>query len=465
MSAAKQDLIGAKKRSLFKKRLRTTSKLTLSAAQIIILGFLALIFLGGILLSLPISSASGSFTSFADAMFTSVSATCVTGLTVLPTGTYWSLFGHIVIIVLIQIGGLGFMTLAVMLSIFVKRQITPRERVIVAASLGLSDYGGTIKLVKRILLGTLLVEFSGAVLLATQFIPKFGFIRGIWYGIFHSISSFCNAGFDLFNGYEGMRENYVIGVTLMLLIVIGGIGFVVWDDVVNRIKAKKRISLYSRLVIAATVFLLISGTILVAFFEWSNPNTIGNMPIINKLYHSLFQSVTTRTAGIDLINNSKMTESSQLICLFYMLIGGASGSTAGGVKVGSFAVLVLAVFSLTRGRDEIVLSNRRIPHETVVRALTAFSINLTAGVFGALIVSAVEGVEFLTSLYETISAISTVGLSLSLSPTLTVFSKLIDMLLMFFGRVGILTITYSFMLKSARRKASIRFPDANLMIG
>lgn len=448
-----------------KKRLHTSKKLTLSATEIIILGFAALILLGGILLSLPISSADRKFTSFVDALFTSVSATCVTGLTVLPSGTYWSLFGQIVLILLIQIGGLGFMTLAVMLSSFAKRQITPRERVIVAASLGLSDYGGTLKLVKRILLGTFFIELSGAMVLATQFIPKYGAARGLWYGIFHSISTFCNAGFDLLNGYEEMKSNNIVLVTLMLLVILGGIGFIIWDDIINLIKSKKRISVYSRIVLITSAALFLSGAALVAIFEWNNPETLGSMTVGEKLIQALFQSVTTRTAGIDLISNSSMTDSTQLICLFYMLIGGASGSTAGGVKVGSFAVLVLAVLSFAKGSDEITIYSRRIPHETVVRALTAFSINLTAGILGALIIALLEGVSLLSALYETISAISTVGLSLSLSPTLTIASKVIDMLLMFFGRVGILTITYSLMLKGARKKGCIRCPDANLMIG
>lgn len=451
--------------SAFRKKLRKSTGIRLSATQIIILGFLLLILVGGVLLSLPISSAERKFTPFDDALFTSVSATCVTGLTVLPSGTYWSLFGQIVIIVLIQIGGLGFMSLAVMLSIFAKRQISPRERVIAAQSLGLSNFGGTVKLVKRILSGTLCFELTGTIILSTQFVPEFGFPRGVWYGLFHSVSAFCNAGFDLLDSFDGFRENYLVGITVMLLIVIGGIGFIVWDDIVNFIKSKKRISVYSRFVISVTAVLLLSGALLIALFEWNNPATIGNMSIGDKLYHSIFQSVTTRTAGIDFINNSAMTDSSKLICLFYMLIGGASGSTAGGVKVGSFGVLVLAVLSFTRGSDEIILHKRKISHTTVVRALTAVSINLSAGILGGILVSIADGVGLLQALYETISAISTVGLSLSLTPGLSLFSHIVIMILMFFGRVGILTITYSLMLKGAHKKSCISYPEVTLMIG
>ena len=452
-------------RSALRKKLRTSTKFRLSAAQIIILGFILLILIGGVLLSLPISSATRKFTSLEDAMFTSVSATCVTGLTVVPSGAHWSLFGQIIIILLIQIGGLGFMTLAVMLSIFAKRQITPRERMITAQSLGLSDFDGTVRLVRRILLGTLMIELIGAIILATQFIPEFGFLKGLWYGIFHSISSFCNAGFDLLNGYTGFKENYLVGITVMLLVVIGGIGFVVWDDLVNFVRSHKKISVYSRFVISLSLSLILSGAFFVALFEWNNPATLAGMSVGDKIYHSFFQSVTTRTAGIDFINNTAMTDSTKLICLFYMLIGGASGSTAGGVKVASFGVLLLAVLSFTKGSDEIILHRRKITHETVVRALTAVSINLSAGIFGGIILSVIEGVGLLPALYETISAISTVGLSLSLTPDLSLFSHMIIMLLMFFGRVGILTITYSIMLKSAKKKSCISYPEVNLMIG
>ena len=446
-------------------RLRTGTNRKLTAAQIIIIGFFLLVFIGGLLLTLPISSQSGSFTSFEDAMFTSVSAGCVTGLTVQNTGAYWSLFGQIVIIILIQVGGLGFMTLAVMLSIFVRRQITPRERVVVAQSLGLSGAGGMVRLVKRILLGTLIIEGSGAAVLASQFIPEFGVVKGIGLGLFHSISAFCNAGFDLLDSLNGYRENYVVGITLMLLIVLGGIGFIVWDDVVNLIKKHKRMSVYSRIVIITTVIFIVVGALFIAVFEWNNPETIGNMPVSDKIFHSFFQSITTRTAGFDIIMNYKMTDSAQLVCLFLMLIGGASGSCAGGVKVGSFAVIVLAVRGFAAGKTEISVYNRRLSSETISRAMTIFAINLTAGATGGLLVSIIDRVPLLSALYETISAISTVGLSLALSPELSLASHIIVMLLMFFGRVGILTVTFSIMLRQAKRSSCITYPDANMLIG
>ena len=283
--------------------------------------------------------------------------------------------------------------------------------------------------------------------------------------MFHSVSSFCNAGFDLRDGFSGFRQDYVLGVTLISLIVLGGIGFIVWDDIANLIVRHKRLSVYSKLVLRVSAVLLVGGALLVGFFEWNNPETIGGMSVWDKIYQSFFQSVTTRTAGIDLIGNASMTDSSKLVCMFLMLIGGASGSTAGGVKVGTLGIIVMAVMCSAAGRSEIRFSKRRIPAEMVVRAITVLTINLGAGVLGGLLISAREGVPLMRSLYETISAISTVGLSLSLSPYLSAFSMVVDMLLMFFGRVGILTVTYSIMLSQARRDSCISYPDADLLIG
>lgn len=452
-------------RFTIRKKLRTTAGRKLSATEIIILGFALMVLLGAFLLMLPISSKERCFTDPVRAFFTAVSASCVTGLTVLPTGAYWSLFGQSVILVLIQIGGLGFMTMAVMLSIFVKRQITPRERLITAQALGLNGSGGTVRLVKRILRGTFAIEAVGAIILTFRFMPRYGIAKSIFYGIFHSVSSFCNAGFDLLDSFKGYENDYLLCSTLMLLIVLGGIGFIVWDDIVNLVFKRQRVSVYTKLVLTVTIFLLVSGTALIALFEWNNPATIGNMNAGDKLFQSLFQSVTTRTAGIDLIGNADMTESSKLVCLFLMLIGGASGSTAGGVKVATLGVIVLAVAGSACGRSEVNIGNRKIPQNMIVRALTVFSINLSAGIVGGLLISIRENVSLLTALYETISAISTVGLSFSLSPTLSIFSMIVDMLLMFFGRVGILTITYTIMLNQARKDGVITYPEADLLIG
>ncbi len=444
----------------------------LSPTQVILIGFAALILLGTLLLCLPISSAEGNFTSVRTSMFTAVSATCVTGLIIEDTGTYFSTFGHIVILTLIQIGGLGFMTMAVMMSIFIKRQITPRERLLVAQSLGLSGVGGTVKLVRRILIGTLIVESSGAVILSTQFVPILGWSKGIFCGIFHSVSAFCNAGFDILGAYGGeycsftpFDHNYIVGTTLILLIVIGGIGFIVWDDLVNFIKLKKRFSPYSKLIIAATAVLIAAGTLFIALGEWNNPETLAGESIGHKLFASLFQSVTTRTAGIDMINNAAMTENSKLVSMLLMFVGGASGSTAGGIKVGTLAVIIAAMLAFARGSDDLVIQKHRVPHETVIRALTIVGLDLVGVIAAAMIITATGELPMMTALYESFSAIATVGLSLSATPALSLAGHIAIMVLMFFGRVGVLTITYSILLKGANKNSCIRYPDINMMIG
>ncbi len=461
-------LIRRTKRKLKKRR-------QLSPTQVILFGFILLIIVGALLLMLPISSADGTSTPFLSSLFTSTSATCVTGLVVEDTGTHWNLFGQLVILTLIQIGGLGFMTMAVMMSIFIKRQITPRERLLVAQSLGLTGVGGTVKLVRRILIGTFSIEGIGAVVLATQFVPIFGFAKGIYYGIFHSVSAFCNAGFDVLDGTSGigggfssfttLNGNPVITVTLIVLIITGGIGFIIWDDVVNFIRERKPFSVYSRFIILLSAALIIGGTALIALFEWNNPDTIGNMPIGDKLLQSLFQSVTTRTAGIDMINNAAMTEPSKLVSMILMLIGGASGSTAGGIKVGTFGVVVFAVIAFAKGEKELVIRHRRVPHETIVRALTVIGIDLFAAFSATLIIAGTNNVGIIDSLYESFSGIATVGLSLSLTPVLSLSGRIAIIMLMFFGRVGILTITYSILLKQAKRNSLITYPEINMMIG
>ncbi len=448
----------------------------LTPTQVILFGFIALILAGMILLMLPVSSADGSFTSPKNALFTATSATCVTGLVVEDTGTHWSIFGQVVILCLIQVGGLGFMTMAVMMSIFIKRQITPRERLLAAQALGLSGVGGTVRLIRRIIIGTFSIEAIGAAVLATQFIPIFGLAKGIYYGIFHAVSFFCNAGFDVLDGTGGyggdfssftsLSQNYIIGITAMILIIIGGIGFIIWDDTVNFFKERKRFSPYSKFVIMLSTGLIFGGTILILVYEWSNPATLGNLSVGDKIFGALFQSVTTRTAGVDMINNGAMTESAKLISMLLMFIGGASGSTAGGIKVGTFGVLLFAVLSFSRGDKEVGVMRRKITGETVSRALTVVGIDLLAVLAATLVITGTNpDVRVLDALYESFSGIATVGLSLGITPTLSGASHFAIIILMFFGRVGILTITYSVLLRRARKNSCISYPELNMMIG
>ncbi len=457
-------------------RRQLNNKRHLSPTQIILLGFVSLILIGALLLMLPIASENRTVTPFRSTLFTATSATCVTGLVTVDTGTYWSTFGEAVILTLIQIGGLGFMTMAVMMSMFIRRRITPRERLLVAQSLGLSGVGGTIKLVRRILIGTFGFEAIGAAVLATQFIPIFGVGKGIWYSVFHSVSFFCNAGFDILDGTGGyggsfssftsFAGNRVIEITGMLLIIIGGIGFIVWDDIVNLIKEKKRMSVYSKFVLSITAVLIAFGALLVAIFEWNNPETLAGKSAIDKIFACLFQSVTTRTAGVDMINNAAMAEPTKLICMLLMFVGGASGSTAGGIKVGTLGVIICAMIAFAKGDDELTVYNRTIPHKTVIRALTVVGLDLAAVLGATLVITATtDGVSVIDALYEAFSGIATVGLSLSLTPTLSLAGHVAIILLMFFGRVGVLTITYSLILRGVKKSKLIRHPDVDIMIG
>ncbi len=434
------------------------------------LGFLVIITVGMILLMLPISSASGEFTSPLTAAFTAVSATCVTGLVVVESGIYWSVFGKCVIILLIQIGGLGFMTMAVLLSIIVRRHLSPRDRVLVAASYGINDYGGVNVLVKRILLGTLTIEGLGALLLAIRFIPDYGLGRGLAYSAFHSISAFCNAGFDILGNGDSIgayAKDPLICITLMLLILLGGIGFPVWNEFIGR-KKGQRFSVYTKFVLILSAIYVIGGALIVALLEWNNPDTIGEMSFGSKILNSFFQSVTWRTAGFAAVDNGSLTEGAKLAGLFMMFSGGASASTAGGVKIATIGIIMLAAYTVAVGRDNINFMRRRIPFETVMRALSLVVIQLILTVAATLICTSVcgdMGVSGIDILYEVVSAGATVGLTAGLTPSLPVAAQIVIMFMMYFGRVGILTITCSLMGRGSESKSALTYPDANILVG
>ncbi len=451
-------------------RTNKKSRKPLGTATVMALGFLAIIALGTVLLTLPVSSAAGKFTSPLTALFTAVSATCVTGLVVVETGLYWSLFGKIVIITLIQIGGLGFMTMAVLLSIIVRRRLSPRDRVLVAASYGITDFGGINVLVKRILLGTLCIEGTGAVLLSLRFIPEFGFVKGMGYGVFHSISAFCNAGFDILGNGDSIgayAKDPLVCITLMLLILLGGIGFPVWNEFVGR-KKRQKFSAYTKFVLILTAIYVVGGAIIVALIEWNNPATIGEMGFGEKVLNSFFQSVTWRTAGFAAVDNGALNEGTKIAGLFFMFSGGASASTAGGVKIATIGVIMLAAYSVAVGRNEINFMRRRIPLEAIMRALSLVVIQLILTVVSALICTVVcgdMGFSGIDILYEVISAGATVGLTAGLTPSLPVAAKVVIIFMMYFGRVGILTVTFSLLGKARGGGSSISYPDANILIG
>ena len=442
----------------------------LGTATVMALGFLAIIALGTILLTLPISSAEGKLTSPLTALFTAVSATCVTGLVVVETGLYWSLFGKIVIITLIQIGGLGFMTMAVLLSIIIRRRLSPRDRVLVAASYGITDFGGINVLVKRILLGTLCIEGAGALLLSIRFIPEFGFPKGLGYGVFHSISAFCNAGFDILGNGNSMgayAKDPLVSITLMLLVLLGGIGFPVWNEFIGH-KKRQKFSAYTKFVLILSAIYVVGGALVVALLEWNNPATLGEMSFGAKVLNSFFQSVTWRTAGFTAVDNAALNEGTKLFGLFWMFSGGASASTAGGVKIATIGVIMLAAYSVAVGKSEINFMRRRIPFDVMMRALSLVVIQLILTVAATIICTVACGgmdVEGIDILYEIVSAGATVGLTAGLTPLLPPSALIVIIFMMYFGRVGILTVTFSLLGKAVRGSSSISYPDANILIG
>lgn len=443
----------------------------LTTPQILILGFLCVILIGASLLHLPIASRSGTPIPFADCAFTAVSATCVTGLVVTDTALTWSGFGQAVILVMIQIGGLGFMTLAVMLSNLMRRRVSARERVILANSYNLISFEGLLPFVRRIFGGTLLIELCGAVALSFRFIPMYGWGQGIWRSVFHSVSAFCNAGFDLmgtesgaFTSLTSFARDPLINITVMLLIMIGGIGFVVWDDILYYIKERRRFSVYTKLVLTVSAVLWIGGALVVAIPEWNNPATLGALQPGEKVMASFFQSVTFRTAGFNTISLNDMHALPKLASVLIMFVGGASGSTAGGVKVGTVGVLIYAAILHACGRKHITVFRRTIPSEDVIRAFTLVTVQFFVTMLGAFFLIG-DGADLLAALFETFSASATVGLSLGLTPTLSLASKIVVMTLMFFGRVGILTIATLLSDKEVQEQNQMQYADTHLMIG
>ena len=423
--------------------------------QIIALVFLAIILLGSALLCLPAASKRGTPTDFLTSLFTATSATCVTGLVRVDTGTYWSGFGQAVILVMIQIGGLGFMTIA---SIF-----------FFALRLSFDQISGVVGLVRNVLLGTLAVEGAGALILMLRFWPEFGLGRAVWYGVFHSVSAYCNAGFDVLGDLAsggslcGYVDDPVVNLTIMALITIGGLGFAVWGDI-RKNRRFSRLSVYSRLVVAISLGLTLGGAAVIALLEWNNPGTIGGLTAGGKVLASLFQSVTLRTAGFASFDQNALRDVTKAVCDVLMFVGGSSGSTAGGVKTVTVGVLVLAAVGTARGRTHITAFKRTIPQSTVANAGSIALLMLTLGAVGAGTIAVIDGVSFENAIYETISALCTVGLTTGITSGLGLASCLILIIFMFFGRVGIMTISVGFMMANPAEDR-ITYAQTRVMIG
>ena len=431
--------------------------------QIIILGFIAVILIGALLLMLPVSSKAGIITPFNEALFTSTSAVCVTGLVVQDTATYWSWFGQGIILVLIQIGGLGVITIAVSFELLSGRKISLKQRSVMQEAISAPKVGGIVRLTGFVLKGTFLVEFTAAFIMMPVFVKDFG-AKGIWMAIFHSISAFCNAGFDLM-GTENVKyaslTSYIshplINITIMLLIIIGGIGFLTWEDI---LKNKYRIKSYrmQTKVILTTSLLLILFPAFFFFFR-----DFADMPMQERIFSSLFQAVTPRTAGFNTADLTMMTQDGLGIVIALMLVGGSPGSTAGGMKTTTLAVLIANALACFRRKEDAQMFGRRIENSTVKNAATIFMMYIVFFFGGAIVISAVEDLSFSTCLFETASAIGTVGLTLGITPGLGVISQIILMILMFLGRVGGLTLIYAALSGSGKKISKL--PQEKMTVG
>ena len=438
-------------------------KRRLSSFQIIILGFAGVILLGALLLMLPISTTAGGVTPFNETLFTATSAVCVTGLVVQDTGSYWSAFGQAVILTLIQIGGLGVVTVAASLALLSGRKISLMQRSTMQDAISAPQVGGIVRLTRFILRGTFLIELLGALAMLPVFCRDYGW-RGIWMALFHSISAFCNAGFDilgtednLYPSLTGYAGSPVINITIMLLIVIGGIGFLTWDDICENKWQLHRYRMQSKVILVTTGLLIFLPAVFFFFSDFSA------LPAENRLLASFFQSVTPRTAGFNTVNLSAMSSASQGVMILLMLIGGSPGSTAGGMKTTTLAVLLANAVATFRQRDSAQFFGRRVDCSAVKTAATILMMYLVLFFGGAVFISAYENLSLSTCLYETASAVGTVGLTLGITPQLHITSQMVLITLMYLGRVGGLTLIYAAF--SGKKATGAKMPKEKIMIG
>lgn len=418
--------------------------------KLILGGYLCIILLGTLLLSLPAATKGAGVTPISDAFFTATSATCVTGLVRYDTFTHWSLFGQLVILCMIQIGGVGFMTVAIMIMVVAKKKISLNQRSLMQNSISAPQIGGIVRLTEFIVLVTLLVELAGAVMLSFSYIPRFGRSKGIYFSIFHSISAFCNAGFDLmgdttgeFSSLTGAAGQWYVGLVIMTLIVVGGLGFGVWYDLGKRKFDFKWLNLQSKMVITISASLIVLGALVLALLEWNQPLFAG-MSVSEKIHASLFQSVSARTAGFNTIDLAGMTEGSLFVMICLMFIGGSTGSTAGGIKTTTFWILCISVIATFRRKKNIEMFGRRMDEGITRTASCVFMTYLILTATVSVIISAIEGLPMLTALFESVSAMATVGLTLGITPGLGMVSKLLLAFLMLCGRVGSITMLLAF---------------------
>ncbi|MBP1156754.1 MULTISPECIES: TrkH family potassium uptake protein [unclassified Paenibacillus] len=446
-----------------------TQKFELTPPQILVIGFAFIILIGSILLSLPVAAAKGVPMPFLDAFFTATSATCVTGLIVVDTGTHFSLFGQIVIILLIQVGGLGFMTMATLFAFALKKRISLKEKLILQEALNQSSMEGIVRLIRKVLLYSLTIELVAAVIFAARWSVDLGPQKAAYYGIFHAVSFFNNAGFDLFGPVTGKfssltayAEDPIINAVAMGLIILGGIGFVVMSDLMD-FRKNKRLSLHSKVVLSATGILIGVGAIVIFIFEFTNPRTLGSLSWSGKILASLFQSVTPRTAGANSLDIAGLRQATQFFIIILMFIGASPGSTGGGIKTTTFTTLVGAMMAMIRGKEDIVFFRYRLGKERILKAVTLTLVAIALIILVTMILATTENHAFLMILFEVTSAFATVGLSMGLTPDLSDLGKILIALTMFAGRLGPLTLAYA--LGPKTEKELYRYPEGKITIG
>lgn len=453
----------------FWKKNKAIKNRQMNPTRVIAVTFAIIILLGASLLTLPAASRDGISCGFRPALFTATSATCVTGLVLYDTWSQWSTFGQIVIITLIEIGGLGFMSAASVVIFLFRRKVGLKQRMMMAQAISVDDMQSVVKIQKWVLLGSLSIQFCGALILFFRFLPERGLAQAAAWGAFHAISAFCNAGFDIFGsigpGQSVAVWNHdpIVMITLMALVVLGGLGFLVWEEIV-RVKRFRKFSAYTKLVLISTAVLLLGGTLLVMILEWNNPATIGQMPVWQKVLNSFFQSVTLRTAGFAPFDQAGLTEGGKAVSIFLMLIGGASGSTAGGAKIVTVVVLMLFIGTRLRGRTTVTVFKRSILPEKVMDAMMIVSVMVVLSLFGATVICTTSAVTFTDGLFEAVSALATVGITAGVTTKLHTIAQLMIILFMYFGRVGILTISLGFLMGD-RAEERFQYAHTNLLIG
>lgn len=451
------------------------SRLSISTTKIIMLGFIAVIFLGSLLLSLPISAADGKPVPYIDALFTSTTATCVTGLVTVTTATTWSVFGQVVILLLIQIGGLGVITVMAGVMIALKKKMGLSDRLLIQDAFNLNTLSGLTQFIKKVLKGTVIIEGIGALLYMLVFVPDFG-ARGIWISVFNSISAFCNAGIDIFaeNSLCDYATNPIINGVTCALVIIGGIGYIVWWDVVRvfknfklqKFKCLKTLSLHSKIALSVTLGLLVFGTLSFLIFEYNNPLTLKDYNWFDKFQISFFQSVTTRTAGFASIPQENLSNPSAIVSLLLMFIGGSPVGTAGGIKTVTFTVLVASAVSTVKNRDEVTLFNRNIRKQAINKAVAVAGVSFAVVFVSTVLLSAVTDKSVIDILYETVSATATVGLTRNVTAFLDIWGKLIIIVTMYLGRIGPISLALAFALrKKSKNQNIIKNPTETISVG